>query len=79
MIDWILRFFKGAVIGMDFVLPGISGAALAVVFGLYEKIVMFIANIRKDFIKNLLFFLPVGLGALLGILSGFASDKLFKR
>ncbi|MCL2244118.1 MAG: DUF368 domain-containing protein [Treponema sp.] len=67
MIDWVLRFFKGAVIGMDFVLPGISGAALAVVFGLYEKIVTFIANIRKDFIKNLLFFLPVGLGALSGI------------
>ena len=67
MIDWILRFFKGAVIGMDFVLPGISGAALAVVFGLYEKIVAFIANIRKDFLKNALFFLPVGLGALLGI------------
>jgi len=67
MIDWILRFFKGAVIGMDFVLPGISGAALAVVFGLYEKIVTFIANIRKDFVKNILFFLPVGLGGLMGI------------
>ena len=52
---------------MDFVLPGISGAALAVVFGLYEKIVSFIANITKDFLKNALFFLPVGLGALLGI------------
>jgi len=67
LIDWLLRFLKGAAIGMDFVLPGISGAALAVVFGLYEKIVKFIANITKDFIKNVLFFIPVGVGGLLGI------------
>jgi putative membrane protein len=67
IFDWFLRFLKGAAIGMDFVLPGISGAALAVVFGLYEKIVSFIANITKDFFKNLMFFIPVGLGGLLGI------------
>ena len=67
VIDWFLRFLKGAAIGMDFVLPGISGAALAVVFGLYERIVAFVANITKDFIKNVLFFIPVGLGGLLGI------------
>jgi len=67
ILDWFLRFLKGAAIGMDFVLPGVSGAALAVVFGLYERIVSFIANITKDFFKNILFFLPVGLGGLLGI------------
>lgn len=67
IIDWFLRFLKGAAIGMDFVLPGVSGAALAVVFGLYERIVEFVANITKNFIKNILFFLPVGLGGLLGI------------
>ncbi|MCL2185181.1 MAG: DUF368 domain-containing protein [Treponema sp.] len=67
IIDFLLRFLKGIAIGMDFVLPGISGAALAVVFGLYERIVAFIANITKDFIKNILFFLPVGIGMLFGI------------
>jgi len=67
MINWFLRFLKGAIIGMDFVLPGISGAALAVVFGLYERIVEFLANVTKNFIKNVLFFLPVGCGGLLGI------------
>ena len=67
VIDWILRFLKGAAMGMDFVLPGISAAALAVVFGLYERIVEFIANITKNFARNILFFLPVGIGGLLGI------------
>jgi putative membrane protein len=67
MTDWILRFFKGAIIGTGFILPGVSGGALAAVFGLYERIVSFLAHIAKDFIKNVLFFIPVGLGALLGM------------
>jgi len=67
MIDWFLRFVKGMAIGMDVVLPGVSGAALAVVFGLYERIVQFLAHITRDFIPNVLFFIPVGCGALLGV------------
>ncbi|MDR1317050.1 MAG: DUF368 domain-containing protein [Spirochaetales bacterium] len=67
MIDWILRFFKGALIGTGFILPGISGGALAAIFGFYQRIISFIAHITKDFIKNVLFFIPVGLGALFGM------------
>jgi putative membrane protein len=67
MVDWILRFFKGAIIGTGFILPGVSGGALAAIFGLYERIVSFIAHITKDFLKNVLFFIPVGIGALLGM------------
>jgi putative membrane protein len=67
MIDWILRFLKGALIGTGFILPGVSGGALAAVFGFYERIISFIAHITRDFLKNILFFIPVGLGALLGM------------
>ena len=67
MIDWILRFFKGALIGTGFILPGVSGGALAAIFGLYQRIISFIAHITKDFVKNVLFFIPVGLGALFGM------------
>jgi putative membrane protein len=65
--DWLLRLLKGALIGTGFILPGVSGGALAAVFGLYERIITFIAHITKDFVKNLLFFIPVGIGALLGM------------
>lgn len=65
--DWILRFVKGIFIGSGFILPGVSGGALAAVFGLYERMIGFIANITKDFRKNLLYFLPVGLGGLFGV------------
>ena len=62
--DWFLRFFKGMFIGSGFILPGVSGGALAAIFGLYERMIAFLANVTKDFKKNVLFFLPVGIGAL---------------
>jgi putative membrane protein len=65
--DWILRFVKGIFIGSGFILPGVSGGALAAVFGIYERIISFLSNITKDFKKNVLFFIPVGLGACVGI------------
>jgi putative membrane protein len=67
LLDWFLRLFKGALIGTGFILPGVSGGALAAVFGLYERIIGFIAHLTKDFVQNLLFFIPVGIGALLGM------------
>lgn len=67
IVNWFIRFVKGALIGTGFILPGVSGGALAAVFGLYEKIIAFIAHITRDFIKNVLFFIPVGLGALVGM------------
>jgi putative membrane protein len=67
MIDWLLRFVKGALIGTGFILPGVSGGALAAIFGLYQRIIGFIAHITRDFVKNVLFFIPVGLGALFGM------------
>ena len=54
-------------IGSGFILPGVSGGALAAIFGLYERMIAFLANVTKDFKKNVLFFLPVGIGALAGI------------
>ena len=67
IIDWVLRFFKGALIGTGFLLPGVSGGALAAIFGLYQRIISFIAHITRDFAKNVLFFIPVGLGSLFGM------------
>ena len=48
-IDWILRFVKGIFIGSGFILPGVSGGAMAAVFGIYERLISFIANITKNF------------------------------
>lgn len=65
--DWFLRFVKGMFIGSGFILPGVSGGALAAIFGIYERIITFLAHITKNFKENVLFFIPVGLGGITGV------------
>ena len=67
MADWILRFVKGIFVGSGFILPGVSGGALAAVFGIYERMISFVAHLTRNFKENVLFFIPVGLGAVSGI------------
>ena len=61
-IDWIIRLFKGIIIGIGFILPGLSGGVLAVILGVYDRIIKFLSNLRKDFIKNLIYFIPIIIG-----------------
>lgn len=72
VIDWLLRLVKGALVGIGAIVPGLSGGALAVVFQLYEPIMRFLGNLRHNFIKNVLFFIPVGIGGILGVV-GFSA------
>lgn len=67
VVQWIIRFVKGIFVGTGFILPGVSGGALAAIFGLYERMISFLAHLTRGFKKNVLFFLPVGLGMLAGI------------
>ncbi|MEA3327242.1 MAG: DUF368 domain-containing protein [Chloroflexota bacterium] len=68
-IDWIVRFLKGILVGIGFITPGLSGGVLAVVFGIYEPLMRFLGNLRQKFIKNALFFLPVGIGGIIGVVA----------
>jgi putative membrane protein len=63
----VFRFVKGMFIGTGAILPGVSGGALAAVFGLYERMIAFLADMRKDFVRNVAFFTPVAIGALFGM------------
>lgn len=54
--------------GAGAIAPGVSGGALAVIFGLYDKITDFIAHLNKNFKKNLIFFIPIGIGGVVGVL-----------
>lgn len=67
MMDWIFRFVKGMLIGSGFILPGISGGALAAVFGIYEPLIEFLAHPFKQFKQNFRYFLPVALGGAFGL------------
>ncbi|MDR2546618.1 MAG: DUF368 domain-containing protein [Lachnospiraceae bacterium] len=68
--EWLFRLLKGIVVGIGFIVPGISGAALAAIFGFYEELLSFVGNLTKDFTKNLRFFLPIGIGGFAGVILG---------
>lgn len=67
IIDWIVDLLKGILIGIGFITPGLSGGVLAVVFGIYEPLMRFLGNLTNKFFKNILYFLPVGIGGVIGI------------
>ena len=73
-MTFLVNFLKGAVVGVANIIPGVSGGTMAVITGIYERIIGIISglfkNIRKWSVlkKDLLFLLPVILGALTGIL-----------
>ena len=72
ILDWIIRFLKGILVGIGFITPGLSGGVLAVVFRIYEPMMRFLGNLTHQFMKNALFFLPVGIGGVLGVV-GFSA------
>ena len=69
LVDWILRLLKGILVGIGFITPGLSGGVLAVVFGIYEPLMRWLGNLREKFLQNLIYFLPVGIGGILGVLA----------
>ncbi|WP_432374100.1 DUF368 domain-containing protein [Lactiplantibacillus pentosus] len=61
------RFFKGIVIALGFILPGVSGGVLAAILGIYERLLGFMAHFRQNFKRDFWYFVPVGLGGIVGI------------
>lgn len=58
----------GLGIGAGAIIPGISGATIALVFGSFKKIVNSVSKLlSKAFLKNLLILLPFGIGAILAV------------
>jgi len=64
MNDFLELLIKGIPIGISNTLPGISGGTIALVSGIYERLINGIKRI------NLRVLVPVGAGALLGVLLG---------
>lgn len=65
--SWVGRLLKGIAIGIGFILPGLSGGVLAVIFKVYDPMIRFLANMRRRFWPNVRYFIPVGIGAVIGV------------
>lgn len=62
------RFWKGIIVGLGGVAPGLSGSVLLIIFGLYQKTLDALGNLLRDFKKNLRFLLPLAAGMGIGVL-----------
>ena len=64
-------FFKnllyGLLIGIGFIIPGVSGGVLATILGIYETILNKINNLFKNFKENFLYLLPLCIGIITSI------------
>ena len=69
LVDWLIRLAKGALVGIGAIVPGFSGGVLAVVFGIYEPLIRFLGNLRVKFWQNVRYFLPVGIGGVIGVVA----------
>lgn len=73
------QVFKGGLlglfIGLAIIVPGVSGAAVAIIFRLYEKLLYAMGNLFKKFKKCVLFLLPVIAGGVVGLTLGFFGVK----
>ena len=64
----MVRFFKGIIVGIGGVAPGLSGSVLLIIFGLYQKTLDALGTIFKHFRKNICFLLPLVAGMFVGVL-----------
>ena len=62
------RFWKGIIVGLGGVAPGLSGSVLLIIFGLYQKTLDALGNLFVGFRKNIRFLLPLVAGMGIGVL-----------
>lgn len=64
----LINFFKGTLIGVGALIPGLSGGTIAVTVGIFEELLDSVSKIFKSFRKSFLFLFTVTSGVLLGVL-----------
>lgn len=68
--EWLKDGLVGLGIGAGAIIPGISGATIALVFKCYKKIVNGVSKlISKEFWKNFLILLPFGIGVIVAVVA----------
>ncbi|NLC88786.1 MAG: DUF368 domain-containing protein [Clostridiaceae bacterium] len=79
--NWILRLIKGVLIGIGAIMPGLSGGVLMVIFGVYDRLIYFLSHLRDRFFKQLAFFIPIGIGGIIGLVvfSAFVSEAFASK
>lgn len=65
----IMLFLKGIMVGIANIIPGVSGGTIAVIVGVFDRMLEALNTLFKKFKENMKFLIPLGLGAVFGILA----------
>jgi len=63
----LILVLKGFVIGSSMSVPGVSGGTMAIILGIYDKLISSISGFLKDIKNNFLYLVKFGIGACAGI------------
>ncbi|MCL2007460.1 MAG: DUF368 domain-containing protein [Treponema sp.] len=79
-MEHIKLFIKGLFIGIGGVAPGLSGGIIMISLGLYNKTIDYIATLYKDFIKKMVFLVPIISGMMISaVFFSRVIDSLLKQ
>lgn len=67
MKSFLYRILCGFCLGISVFAPGISGSIMAIIMGIYDKLLDITSNPFKNFKNNLKFLLPLGIGAIISL------------
>ena len=59
---------KGFIVGSTMMVPGVSGGSMAMVLGIYDKLISSISSFFRDWKANTVYLISFGIPALLGII-----------
>ena len=65
--EWFRRLIAGLAIGTGAAIPGVSGAAIAVIFRVYEDIIGAVNNFRKKFGWAITVLIPILIGVVIAV------------
>ena len=75
----LIIMLKGFIIGSSMSVPGVSGGTMAILLGIYDRLISSVSNFFKDIKGNMLFFIKFCFGAAVGIRSlAFVIQKLLE-
>ena len=61
------NFLKGFIVGIGKIIPGVSGAMLAISLGIYDKSLEYICNFKNNKKESIIYLTPIVLGIILSI------------
>lgn len=73
--SWFKSALLGLFFGLAIIIPGVSGAQIAILFKMYDKMTYAVSKIFKKFKIAFFFLLPIIIGIVIGFAAGFFAIK----